>query len=63
MCPATYAKHAAKGLLPAVNAAGRISVEALRLACLRLDGIDPSTPVDGELDQELAEFRGQHGYA
>jgi hypothetical protein len=63
LCPATYTKHALKGLLPPMNATGRVSVEALRLACLRLDGLDPSTGVDDPLDAELAEFRGKHGYS
>lgn len=63
MSPATYTKYAQKGLLPQMNATGRVSLEALRLACLRLDGIAETTAVDDPLDRELAEFRGRHGYA
>jgi hypothetical protein len=40
MSPATYSKYAARGLLPPMNATGRVSIEAVRKACLRLDGIE-----------------------
>jgi hypothetical protein len=46
MSVTTYAKYVLKGLLPPMNAAGRVSVEALRRAAWRLDGMDPSARVD-----------------
>jgi hypothetical protein len=38
----TYDKYVKLGFLPAMNATGRVSIETVRRACLKLDGIEAS---------------------
>jgi hypothetical protein len=54
MSPATYAKYAGKGLLPRMNAVGRVSIEAIRRAALCLDGLPDMDAVDDEDPAERA---------
>jgi hypothetical protein len=53
MSVATYDKNARKGLLPRMNAAGRVSVETLKRACLKLDGIADSEAIDDPAEHAL----------
>jgi len=62
MSVATFDKYGGMGLLPRMNATGRVSVEALKRACLKLDGIAVSHEVDDPADTELVEFRRVNGY-
>jgi hypothetical protein len=62
MSVATFDKYAGRGFLPRMNATGRVSVEALKRACLKLDGIAVSDVVDDPADTELVEFRRANGY-
>ena len=59
MSVATYDKYARKGLLPAMNATGRVSVEALKRACLRLDGIAETETVSDPVERALREWERQ----
>lgn len=45
MCVNTYTRYVKLGLLPKMNEAGRVCVETVRRACLRLDGIAESDSV------------------
>lgn len=60
MSPATYSKYAKKKILPPMNAAGRISVEALKLAVWRLDGI--RSKVSDDPDAALAAWEAENGF-
>lgn len=57
MSVSTYDKYARKGLLPTMNAAGRVSVKTLEGACLRLDGIaDAPDVVSDPAERALREW-------
>lgn len=53
MSTTTYDKYMKQKLLPPMNATGRVSLEALRAACLKLDGVrrsnDPVDPAEAAL--------------
>src|SRR5207237_369794 len=57
MCVATYDKYVHKGLLPRMNATGRVTIEALRLACLRLDGVPEHDAPTNESEQALRDWK------
>jgi hypothetical protein len=54
----TYDKNVRKGLLPRMNATGRVSIEALRRACWRLDGIADESAME-PAERALREWEGQ----
>lgn len=56
MSTTTYDKHVKKGLLPPMNATGRVSLEALRRAVLNLDGIKPAESADDPAERALREW-------
>lgn len=58
MSAATYTKHERKGLVPRLNAAGRVSVHALQEAAKRLDGIRTVTKEDP--DEALARWESDN---
>lgn len=59
MSVATYDKYARQKLLPPMNVTGRISVEALRQAVFRLDGVVQGFAQDA--DAALARWEAEHG--
>lgn len=58
MSTTTYTKHERKGLVPRVNAAGRISVFALEEAARRLDGV--RTAAKDDPDDALARWEAEN---
>jgi hypothetical protein len=56
MSVATYDKYLRKGLLPRMNATGRVSLEALKRACLQLDGIAERVRPADEAESALREW-------
>jgi hypothetical protein len=56
MSVATYDKYARQGLLPRLNATGRISLEALKRACLQLDGIAERAGPADDAERALREW-------
>lgn len=56
MSVTTYQKYAKQGLLPQMNAVGRVSVETLRHACLKLDGIIESAIPGDPAEAALADW-------
>lgn len=56
MSVATYDKYARQGLLPHMNATGRVSVESLKRACLRLDGIADAQTASDPAERALQEW-------
>ena len=60
MSVATYDKYARRGLLPAMNATGRVSVEAVRQACWKLDGVVGRSASD-ESEAALSAWEAEHG--
>ena len=59
MCPATYAKAERKGLVPRMNALGRVSIYSLRQAALRLDGVRENV-VKEDPDEALARWEVEY---
>ena len=56
MSVATYDKYARQGKLPAVNAVGKISIEALKRACMKLDGLAETEAASDPAERALREF-------
>ncbi|HEY5239701.1 MAG TPA: hypothetical protein VIJ62_15065 [Rhizomicrobium sp.] len=56
MSVATYDKYASKGLLPRMNATRRVSLEALKRACLQLDGIAERAGPADDAERALREW-------
>ena len=58
MSPTTYTKHERKGLVPRLNATGRVSVHALQEAAKRLDGVRTVTREDP--DEALTRWEAEN---
>jgi hypothetical protein len=56
MSPETYDKYARRGLLPGANAVGKISVQALRRACWKLDGLAEADTITDPAERALQEW-------
>jgi hypothetical protein len=61
MSVTTYKKYEKLKLLPPMNAVGRVSVETLRLACLKLDGFTESALPGDPAEAELADWKRRRG--
>lgn len=59
MCTATYTKAEKRGLVPSMNALGRVSIYALQQAALRLDGLLGRLPQD-DPDDLLARWEAEY---
>jgi hypothetical protein len=57
MCATTYDKYVRKGLLPRMNATGRVTIEALKRACLRLDGVTEHDGSTHQAESALQEWK------
>lgn len=56
MSVATYAKYEKRKLLPPMNAVGRVAVETLKRAALRLDGIADDGVESDPAERALTEW-------
>ncbi|MGD9738538.1 MAG: hypothetical protein AB7O56_06060 [Bauldia sp.] len=59
MCVATYDRYAKLGLLPPMNATGRVSTAVLLQSVLKLDGVERSSRFDP--DAALEAWRSSRG--
>jgi hypothetical protein len=56
MSAATYDKYAKRGLLPALNAVGRVSIEALKCASMKLDGLPEKDTIGDPAERALRDW-------